>query len=105
MDKQAYLGMTHMLMAAFEGFKAVYTGAREEGDGVIVDYHFEGTHTGDFDLSAMGLGVIPASGRKVVWPEATTVFKIEDGKIVNNRPVGGASGFASFLAPLGVKIP
>jgi hypothetical protein len=105
MNKEGYLGMTQMLMSSFKGFKSVYGDLREEGDSVIVDYHFEGTHTRDLDLSAMGLGVIPASGKKIIWPDSTVVFKIADGKIASIKPYGDSGGFESFLAPLGVKLP
>jgi len=62
-NKEAQVGLTQLLVAAFEDFKSVYSDVREEGDSVIVSYHFEGMHTGDLDLSAMGLGIIPASGK------------------------------------------
>jgi predicted ester cyclase len=104
-DKEAYIGMSKLLGSAFKGFKAVYSDFREEGDSVIVRFHFEGTHTGDLDLSAMGLGVIPASGKRIVWPEDSTAFKIRGDKIVSNRPYGDSAGMESFLAGLGVKMP
>ncbi len=85
-DKAAYIGMTNLLAAAFKDFKAVYSDIREEGDSVIVSSHFEGTHTGDLDLSAMGMGVVPASGKKIVWPESRLKFKIEGDKIVSINP-------------------
>jgi hypothetical protein len=53
----------------------------------------------------MGLGVIPASGKKIVWPEDTTAFEIQGDKIVSNRPYGDSAGIESFLAALGVKPP
>jgi hypothetical protein len=105
MDKQGYIGMTQLLMTAFKEFKAVYSDIREESDGVLVSYHFEGTHTGDLDLSAMGVGVIPASGKKIVWPEARSKFKIEGDKIVSIKPYGDSGGMEDFLAVLGVKAP
>ena len=105
MNKEAYFGMTQLLVAAFKDFKSVYSDIREEGEGVIVSYHFEGTHTGDFDLSAMGMGVIPASGKKIVWPEATSEFKIEGDKIVSIKPHGESGGMESFLELLGVSLP
>jgi hypothetical protein len=74
-------------------------------DSALMTGHFEGTHTGDFDLSAMGLGVIPASGKKVVWPDATIKWIVKDDKIVGNENAGGSAGLEGFLAPLGVKPP
>lgn len=105
MDKQAYIGMTQLLASAFNDFKIVYGDLREEGDSVIVSYHFEGTHTGDLDLSAMGMGVIPASGKKIVWPEDTSAFEIQGDKIVSIKPYGDSAGIETFLAALGVTPP
>jgi predicted ester cyclase len=105
MDKEAYIGMGKLLASAFKDMKAVYGNIREEGDSVIVPFHFEGTHTGDLDLSAMGMGVIPASGKRIVWPEDTVVFKFRGDKIVSNSPYGDSAGIEAFLAELGVKMP
>ena len=103
MNKETMLGMTQLMAVAFKDFKTVYHDFHEEGDGVIVRLHFEGTHTGDFDLSAMGLGVIPASGKKIVWPEAITKFTVKGDKITSEKEISG--GIEWFLAPLGVKLP
>ena len=103
MTKEIFTGMSQLLNAAFPDFKAVYSDLREEDDGVLMDVHFEGTQTGDLDLSAMGLGVIPASGKKIVWPEARTKWKVEGGKIVGEQEISG--GMEWFLKPLGVTLP
>lgn len=102
-DKAAIVGMTHLLLNAFKDFKGVVHDISEEGDGVILTFHFEGTHTGDFDLSAMGLGVIPASGKRVVTPESKTRFMVEGGQIVSSQPISG--GFESLLAGIGAVLP
>jgi predicted ester cyclase len=105
MNKEAYLGMVQLLFAAFKDFTYVRGDVREEGDSVIVNGHFEGTHTGDFDMSAMGMGVIPASGKKIVWPEASNEFNIEGDKVVSIKPYGDSGGTEAFLSALGVKAP
>jgi hypothetical protein len=87
MNKEAFVGMSQLIMASFTGFKAVFEDIHEESDGVISNYHIEGTHTGDLDLSALGLGAIPASGKKIVWPEATSKWKVEGGKFVGEIPI------------------
>ena len=102
-DKAAYIGMSQLLLTAFKGFKGVVHDISEEGDSVILTFHFEGTHTGDLDLSMMGLGVIPASGKRVVTPESKTRFMIEGNQIVGSQPISG--GFESLLADLGVTLP
>lgn len=99
MDKQTYVGMNHLLYSAFKDFRGVVHDYLEEDDGVMVIFHFEGTHTGDFDLSAMGMGVIPATGKRVVTPESKTKFMVEGDKIVGTLPISG--GFDSFLEAVG----
>lgn len=102
-DKAAYVGMTHLLFKAFKDFKGVVHHLQEDNGSVIMTFHFEGTHTGDFDLSAMGLGIIPASGKKVVTPESKTRFIVEGDQIVSTQPISG--GFESLLAGIGVMPP
>ena len=105
MNKEAYVGMVQLLFTAFKDFEYLTSDLREEVDSVIVSGHFEGTHTGDFDLSAMGMGVIPASGKKIVWPEASNEFKVDGNQIVSIKPYGDSGGMEAFLAALGVKAP
>jgi hypothetical protein len=99
-DKAANVSMTQILMNAFKDFKGVVHDYSEEGDGVIMTFHFEGTHTGDLDLSAMGMGVIPATGKRVVTPKAKSRFMVEDDQIVSTQPISG--GFEDLLAGIGV---
>jgi predicted ester cyclase len=100
MDKEGYIGMGHMLRASLPDFEFVHTALREEGDFVIMTGHFEGTLTGDLDMSTMGLGVIPASGNKIVWPEVSVKITVEGDKIAKEEPYGESGGMEAFLAPL-----
>ena len=76
MDKAARIGMVQMLMVAFKDMRWVLKDLRAEGDSVIMTGHFQGTHTGEVDLSAMGIGVVPASGKWIVWPETSVEYKV-----------------------------
>lgn len=105
MDKASYLGMGHMMVASFRDLKYVRTDLREEGDFVIMSGHFEGTHTSDFDLSAMGMGIIPASGKKIVWPDSSDKITVEGGKIVKMEQYGESGGMEAFLAPIMEEVP
>lgn len=104
MDKQMYIGMGQMLLASFKGFRWVLKGLREENGIVYMTGHFEGTHTSDLDMSAMGAGIIPASGKKVTWPDTTVKVTIEDNQITSEQTTA-EGGMAEFLEPLGVKLP
>lgn len=103
MNKEMYIGMSQLVHTAFKDFKEVWDDLREEGDSVIASFHFEGTQTGDLDLSALGLGVIPASGKKIVWPVASAKFTFENDKLASIQEITGGTEW--FLAPLGVKMP
>lgn len=102
-NKEAYIAMALASAASFTGFKVVVSDLQEVSDGVIMTNHFEGTHTGDLDLSALGLGVFPASGKKIVWPDAQSKFTVEGNQITGIQEISG--GLEYFLGPLGVKLP
>ena len=59
----------------------------------------------DIDLSLLGAGVVPASGKKIVWPEWSTKITVGQAKITRMEPYGEGGGMEAFLAPLGVKPP
>jgi predicted ester cyclase len=100
MNKEQWVGMNHMLLASFTDWKFVRSDLREEGDFVIMSGHFEGRHTDDLDLSAMGMGVIPANGKEIVWPEADSKITVEGGKIAKLEETGDSGGMENFIAAL-----
>lgn len=104
MDKEAYIGMSYMMVAAFPDLEFVRTGLREEGDHVVMTGHFIGTFKNDFDLSAMGLGVIPASGKTIEFPDASNNVEVKAGKIARLEALSGG-GVEELLAILGAKMP
>jgi hypothetical protein len=105
MDKAALAGMSHIMLASFEGYDYKVSELREEGESVIMTGHFEGTHTADLDLSAFGVGVIPASGKRIVWPEWSTKVTVVGDKIARMEPYDEGGGLEPFLAALGVTPP
>jgi SnoaL-like domain len=104
MDRAQFIGLSGLLFSAFEDFEGVVSDYHEEGETVVVSSHFEGTHTGDLDLSMMGLGVIPASGKKIIWPDTGTTWRFRGEKIASIQDIE-EGGIAQFLAPLGVTLP
>ena len=105
MNKEVYINVARTFTSALRDMNWYLRDLRQEGDSVIMRGHFEGTFTGDLDLSAMGLGVIKPSGKKIVWPESVVEYKVEGDKIITERAYGGTSGIEEMLAPLGVKLP
>ena len=101
MDKQAYLGFGQLLQAALPDLEYERTELRQEGDYVVISGRWKGTFTNEFDLSAMGMGTIPASGKKVEWPETSSKIEVEGGKIARIHPYGDSGGgMEAFLAQL-----
>lgn len=105
LNKEGYIGGGQMMAAAFEGFTWVLSDLRDEGDSVVMTGHFEGTHTADLDLSPFGAGVIPASGKKIVFPDANLRWVIEGDKIVREEAMDESGSLEAFIAVLGVEPP
>ena len=105
MDRKTYDKMSQLLFTAFKDFKWTQESIREDNDGVIATGHFEGIHSGNLDLSAMGLGIIPPSGKKIVWPQSTVKFLITGDKIIGEKNLSDPNPMATFLTPLGVAVP
>ena len=105
LTKERFVGIGKMMLGSFPDFAFVTTSIHEEGGYVIFTGHNEGTHMSDLDLSSMGVGVVPASGKKIVWPEASMKLTVEGDKIVKMEPYGGAAGLQGFLSALGVELP
>jgi len=105
LTKEGFLNLFRMMHAAFTHVGFVVTDLYEEGDYVIITGHNEGVHTADLDLSGMGLGVLPASGKKIVWPEASAKLTIAGDKVKRLQPHAGPAGLKAFLSALGIELP
>lgn len=102
-DKKAYSALAPLMNNAFPDLNYVWEDHQEEGNAVVAKFHWEGTFTHDLDLSAIGLGVIKATGKKLVWPQFQAKFSTKNDQITSIEEIHGGLGL--FLAPLGVKMP
>ena len=77
-----------------------------EGNVVKVKYQLSGTHTGNLDLTSMGMDVIPATGKTFANKAEVFDFVVEGNKIasISAKPTEGA-GLMAILAQIGVQIP
>lgn len=105
LSKDGILNLGRMMHAAFTGYGFVTTELFEEGNYIIITGHNEGVHTADLDLSAMGSGIVPASGKRIVWPVASAKLTITGDKIKRLEPHAGPAGLKAFLSALGVELP
>ncbi len=103
MNRETYIRFFKRVQDSFPDFSMEVSDVHEEGDSVILRYRFEGTFTDDLDFSAVGLGVIPASGKKIIWPEATVEFKFAGDQIASIQVADEAAGGGAFLGAIGVS--
>jgi hypothetical protein len=105
MDKSGALAMADLMGSALPDISTVVEDIREGGDSIILTSHWEGTFANDFDLSAMGMGVIPATGKTVVFPTSTIRIDFDGDKIcaIHDPGTGPDAGVGGFLKALGVN--
>jgi predicted ester cyclase len=103
MDKSSWLAMGSLMESAIPDISFVIKDIREEDDGVAITGRFAGTFTNDFDLSAMGMGVIHATGKAVDFQDSTLQLSFDGDKIsrVHDPSTGPDAGMPGFLKALG----
>lgn len=102
MDKAGWFGMGEMMRASFPDIDYVFDDIKIEGEDVLIVGRFKGTFKNDFDLSAMNMGVFPASGKAVDFPASTSRISFEGDKISKSHDLdtGSNVGLAGFLSVL-----
>jgi predicted ester cyclase len=101
-----WIGIMTGMQAAFPdlNYNIQITGI--DGNKVMSTTQLTGTHTADWDLSAMGMGVIPATGKHFSNPKEEGVITIENGKITSYAiDAKDDSGVAGILKQIGVEMP
>jgi predicted ester cyclase len=106
MGRDSVLAMSHLMQSAMPDIRTVIEEIHEEGDKVVLTSHWEGTFVNDFDLSVMGMGVIPATGKAVVFPTSTIRISFDGDKIsrIHDTATEPDAGMAGFVKALGVKM-
>lgn len=101
-----WMGMSANLKAAFPDLDYQFKIESVDGDTAHISAELKGTHKGDLDLTAMNMGVIPATGKTFKATHEHGVASLRDGKITAwamERTEG--AGLMAILGQLGVKIP
>lgn len=107
MSADEWLGANATLFQAFPDFRFNFNIVDEEGDQVWVSARMEGTHLNDWDLSFMGVGVVPATGRRVSTGESMTVGIVNDeGKLESIEVVeqDDNAGMGAVLQQIGIEL-
>ena len=105
-DKSSWLAMGQLIESAIPDLSYVIEDIREEGDSVMVTSHSAGTFINDLDLSSMGMGAIPATGKEVVFPSQRDRVSLDGDKIseFHNLETGPDAGIGGFLKALGADM-
>lgn len=103
--RDQFLGLMENMLRAFPDIEFNTRIVSVDGNVVRFTNQLAGTHTGDLDLSAMGMGVIPATGRSFSMARENGESVIEDGYIVSTHvaPTKGA-GMIAILHQIGVEV-
>jgi hypothetical protein len=101
-DKASWMAMGRPLQAAVPDMEVVIDDIREDGDDILVTSHYTGTFKNDLDLSAAGMGVIPATGKAIVFAPQRDRVCFDGDKIseIHNLETGPDAGIAGFLKAL-----
>ena len=104
--RDQFLGLMELMWEAFPDMRINTRLVNIKGNVVHFTNQLAGTHTGDLDLSAMGMGVIPATGRSFSMAREDGESVIADGYIISThvQPTEGA-GLMAILHQLGVEVP
>ena len=101
-----WLGMSANLKAAFPDLDYHFKIEGVEGEVVKTSNQLSGTHNGEFDLTAMGMGLIPASGKSFSMASENAQATVSGSKVVSFQvqPTEGG-GVMGILKQLGVSTP
>jgi len=102
----AWMGMSMGLKKAFPDLDYHFHVHSVEGDVVNIAAELKGSHHGDLDLTAMGMGVIPATHKSFAAAHEHGKVTVKDGKVTAwaTEATQGA-GLMAILGQLGVKPP
>jgi predicted ester cyclase len=106
MGRDQFLGLMDLMWNAFPDIRFNTRLVSINRNVVHFTNQLAGTHTSDLDLSALGIGVIPATGRSFSMAREDGESIIENGYIVSThvQPTEGA-GLVAILHQLGVEVP
>jgi hypothetical protein len=105
MSLESWLVFDRLMRSAFPDLSTPIDEIREENGDVVLTSQGSGTFANDLDLSAMGLGVIPATGECVTFPVGTVRVSFEGDEIsrIHSLDTGPDAGLPGLLKALGME--
>ncbi|MGD2050123.1 MAG: nuclear transport factor 2 family protein [Chloroflexota bacterium] len=106
LGKAQWVGLQRQLLTAFPDWSFNLKEVQVDGSVATTTHQITGTHTGELDLSPMGLPKIPATGKTIRLPEEQARCTVEKGKIIRVEiEANPESGVPGILKQLGVEMP
>jgi hypothetical protein len=105
-NSEAWLGMSMSLKNAFPNLEYHFKVESTDGDTANISARLKGTNSGDFDLTGMQMGVIPATHKSFAATQEYGKAIVKGDKVSSwaFQPTEGA-GLMAILGQLGVKPP
>ena len=101
-----WMGMSTSLRAAFPDLNYRFNIKSINGDIAHISAELSGTHQGDLDLTAMNMGVIPATNKSFKAAHENGKAMVSNGKVYSWEMEGTkGAGLMAILSQLGIKIP
>ena len=102
----AWMGMSISLKKAFPNLEYHFHVESIDGDTASISAQLKGTQTGEFDLTGMNMGMIPATNKSFAAVKEYGKATVKGDKVTSwaNTPIEGA-GLKAILGQLGVKTP
>lgn len=103
---EAWMGMSASLKKAFPNLDYHFHIESMDGDTAKVSAQLSGTQTGEFDLTGMNMGTIPATNKSFTATKEYGKATVKGDKVTSwaNTPTEGA-GVMAILGQLGIKPP
>ena len=103
---EAWLGMSMSLKKAFPNLEYHFRVECTDGETAHTSAKLKGTNSGDFDLTGMHMGVIPATNKSFAVAQEYGQATVKSDRVtswaVQSTPGGG---LMAILEQLGVKLP
>jgi predicted ester cyclase len=102
----AWMGMSAALKKAFPDLNYHFKAESADGDSVSITAKLEGTHTGELDLTAMHMGVIPPTNKPFSAAKETGKAMVKGDKVsawITDKTEG--AGLMAILGQLGIQVP
>lgn len=105
-NADAWLGMSMSLRKAFPNLDYHFHIESIDGNVANISAELEGNHSGEFDLTAMNMGVIPATNKSFAAAHEHGKVTVKDNKVISiSFEKTEGAGLMAILGQLGIEIP